>query len=209
MNLSNRYEQAFCYAAQLHAAQMRKGGGVPYLSHLMSVSALVMEHGGSEDQAIAGFLHDAAEDQGGRTTLEDIRRQFGDTVADIVEACTDSWVEPKPPWRKRKEAYLDKLGRTNGQALLVVAADKLHNARCVLRDMREVGGELWSKFRGGRDGSLWYYRELADLFAEVGPRHLAAELERTVTEIERLAEAQVEPSAFQRRGAKNAKPQKT
>ena len=187
MTLSDRYQQAFRYAADLHAGQERKGNGVPYLAHLMSVSALVLEHGGTEDQAIAALLHDAAEDQGGVPTLEEIRRRFGDVVADIVAACSDSMVQPKPPWRGRKEAYLAKLRHASSSARLVTAADKLHNARAVLRDLREIGDAIWSRFRAGKDGTLWYYRQLADVLGETGPRKLAEELERTVSEIERLA----------------------
>lgn len=187
MSLGARYEEAFSYAAQLHAEQERKGSGVPYLAHLMSVSALVLEHGGTEDQAIAALLHDAVEDQGGVPTLEEIRRRFGDAVAHIVEACSDSVVVPKPPWRERKEAYLAKLRSASDSARLVTAADKLHNARAVLRDLREIGDAIWDRFRAGRDGTLWYYRQLADMLGVTGPRLLAEELERTVCEIERIA----------------------
>jgi (p)ppGpp synthase/HD superfamily hydrolase len=107
--LTARFDKAFLYAHQLHQGQVRKGTAIPYISHLMTVSALVVEHGGDEDQAIAGLLHDAAEDQGGAERLAEIRAKFGDSVAEIVADCTDAWTEPKPPWRPRKEAYLKAL----------------------------------------------------------------------------------------------------
>lgn len=107
--LADRFDNAFHCAHRLHRTQTRKGTTIPYVSHLMAVAALVVEHGGSEDQAIGALLHDAAEDQGGAKTLEDIRGRFGDAVAEIVYDCTDAWTEPKPDWRPRKEAYLGKL----------------------------------------------------------------------------------------------------
>ena len=109
--LTKRFDDAFHYAHSLHHNQTRKGTSIPYISHLMSVAALVIEHGGSEDQAIAALLHDAAEDQGGAETLAEIRKRFGDSVADIVSDCTDSWTDPKPDWLPRKEAYLASLSK--------------------------------------------------------------------------------------------------
>src|SRR3954468_6220979 len=103
--LTKRFDDAFQYAHTLHQEQTRKGTAIPYVSHLLSVAALVIEHGGNEDQAIAALLHDAPEDQGGAKTLADIRVRFGDAVANIVSDCTDSWTEPKLDWRPRKEAY--------------------------------------------------------------------------------------------------------
>jgi (p)ppGpp synthase/HD superfamily hydrolase len=109
MPLSETFDNALVYASQLHRDQVRKGSGIPYVAHLLSVSSRVIAAGGSEDQAIAGLLHDAAEDQGGQATLDEIHRRFGSSVAQIVADCTDSWVEPKPAWRPRKEAYLSAL----------------------------------------------------------------------------------------------------
>jgi len=189
--LSTRFEQALIYASQLHASQRRKGTEVPYISHLLAVSALVLEHGGDEDTVIAALLHDAIEDQGGEPTRQAITTQFGSRVAEIVESCTDTDTEPKPPWQARKEAHLAHLRTASADALLVVAADKLHNARCVLSDLREQGDEVWGKFKGGRPGTLWYYREMVALLqaAEVpaGTRKLVAELARAVNEIGTLA----------------------
>jgi (p)ppGpp synthase/HD superfamily hydrolase len=132
------------------ATQLRKGTSIPYLSHLMAVSALVLEHGGDEEQAIAGLLHDAAEDQGGETTLREIERRYGNDVARIVADCTDAWTEPRPPWRQRKEAYLAKLPTKPARSLLVSLADKAHNASAILRDYRVLGERLWERFNGGR-----------------------------------------------------------
>ncbi len=129
--LTTRFDEAFRYARQLHQSQVRKDTTIPYISHLMTVSALVVEHGGDEDQAIAGLLHDAAEDQGGAQILAEIRTKFGEVVADIVADCTDAWTEPKPLWRPRKEAYLKALRNKPRASLLVSLADKTHNAEAI------------------------------------------------------------------------------
>jgi (p)ppGpp synthase/HD superfamily hydrolase len=150
--LTPRYDEAFRYAHELHRAQTRKGTSIPYISHLMIVSALVIENGRSEAQAIGGLLHDAAEDQGGTETLEEIRTRFGDPVAEIVSDCTDSWDEPKPDWRPRKEAYLAKLPTKSPRSLLVSLADKTHNAEAILFDYRVLGDALWDRFNSGAEG---------------------------------------------------------
>ncbi len=185
--LSERYDAALVFAHQLHRHQKRKGTETPYISHLLSVSALVLEHGGTEDQAIAALLHDAVEDQGGDAIRQEIRRRFGDQVAAIVDDCTDTDQTPKPPWRARKEAYLDHLRLVSETSRLVSLADKVHNARTILADYRTVGEALWSRFEGGRDGTLWYYRSLVEVFTSGPPSPLVNELERTVAELERLA----------------------
>jgi len=187
MKLSPRFEAALVMAAQLHATQIRKGSNVPYVSHLLGVSSLVIEHGGTEDQAIAGLLHDAVEDQGGKDTLERIRDHFGSGVADIVDHCTDAYEEPKPDWRPRKERYIAELAKMPASAALVSCADKLHNARAILSDLREVGDDLWNRFTGGKDGTLWYYRALVDTFDQVFPGRPTEESRRTAHEPERLA----------------------
>jgi (p)ppGpp synthase/HD superfamily hydrolase len=176
--LTDRYDEAFRYAHELHGAQKRKGTSIPYISHLMIVSALVIEDGGSEDQAIGALLHDAAEDQGGRETLNEVRRRFGDVVAEIVSDCTDAWDEPKPEWRPRKEAYLAKLPAKSARSLLVSLADKTHNAEAILFDYRVLGDVLWDRFNGGADGTRWYYKTLADTFADVMPGRLSDRLSR-------------------------------
>lgn len=170
--LSSRYDEALRYAHDLHREQTRKGTTIPYISHLMTVSALVIEHGGTEDQAIGALLHDAAEDQGGEATLADIRKRFGDTVAQIVHDCTDAWEEPKPAWRPRKEAYLAILPKKSPQSLLVSLADKTHNAEAILFDYRALGDVLWPRFTGGADGTRWYYGALARAFAQAMPGRL-------------------------------------
>ena len=189
MTLSTRFEEALTFATRLHAGQSRKGTAIPYIAHLLAVASLVLEHDANEDEAIAALLHDAVEDQGGRVTLEEIRHRFGDRVAEIVEGCTDAWTTPKPPWRERKEAFLAHLPGATTSVRLVSAADKLHNARTILSDYRALGESLWSRFHGGKEGTLWYYRSLAEVFRATGPAPLAEELDRVVSEIERLASA--------------------
>ncbi len=178
--LTSRYDEALLYAHELHRTQTRKGTSIPYIAHLMTVSALVLEHGGDEDQAIAALLHDAAEDQGGVDTLEEIRKRFGDGVATIVSDCTDSWTEPKPEWRPRKEAYLALLPAKSPRSLLVSLADKTHNAEAVLFDYLELRDALWSRFNGGAAGTRWYYAELVQVFTSAMPGPLAKRLSHAV-----------------------------
>jgi (p)ppGpp synthase/HD superfamily hydrolase len=162
MSSSNTFGNALAFAAQLHGEQTRKGSDTPYISHLLAVTAIALDHGATEDEAIAAVLHDAVEDQGGQATLEEIRRRFGDQVASIVAACSDTDESPKPPWRERKEAYVARLRTESYSVRLVVAADKLHNVRDVLRSYRIHGDDLWSHFKGGRDGTIWYYGAVVD-----------------------------------------------
>ena len=184
-----RFDTALAYAADLHRTQIRKGSGIPYVTHLLAVAAIVGEHGGTEDEVIAALLHDAVEDQGGLPRLAEIRARYGDAVAAIVWGCTDADTTPKPPWRARKEAYVAHLAEASPGIRLVSSSDKLHNARAILADLRTVGPVVWERFTGGRDGSLWYYRALADTFLRLSPGPLADELARTVREIERLVGA--------------------
>lgn len=159
--LSPRFDAACQYASRLHRDQVRKGTTIPYLSHLLAVAAIVLEHGGTEDQAIAALLHDAVEDQprDGQTETE-IAARFGTDVRRIVLALSDATGHPKPPWRDRKLAYLERLKDEPADVLLVSLADKLHNARCILADYYEVGDAIWERFSAGRTDLLWYYREL-------------------------------------------------
>lgn len=184
--LTDRFIDALGFAAHLHAHQKRKGTSIPYVAHLMSVASLVLENGGDEDQAIAALLHDAVEDQGGLPTLHAIRKRFGDRVARIVEGCSDTDKNPKPPWRKRKEDYLRHLRQVDADVRLVSLADKLHNARCILRDLRQAGPQSLSRFNGGQAGTLWYYHRLADIFRELDDSIMVAELVETVAEIDSL-----------------------
>lgn len=182
--VGQRFNLALKYAEHLHRLQKRKGGDIPYIAHLLAVCALVLEHGGDEDQAIAALLHDAVEDQGGAGRLAQIRQFFGERVAEIVSACTDSDTQPKPPWKERKVRYIENLPKHDRAALLVSCADKLHNARAIQRDYRELGDAVWSRFKGGKDGTLWYYRSLVDEFnrLQVGP--ISEELKETVTALD-------------------------
>jgi GTP pyrophosphokinase len=192
--LSPRFDDALVYAHRLHVGHTRKGSGIPYISHLLAVTAIVLEHGGTEDEAIAALLHDAIEDQGGPATRAEIHRRFGENVRAIVDGCTDAETVPKPEWRPRKEAYIAHIRHASPSIRLVSASDKLHNARAILNDYRQHGETLWSRFNGGRDGTLWYYRALVNTFREAGSTPLIEELERTVCELERLVDAQSDAS---------------
>lgn len=185
--LSERFEKALTYATVIHAGQFRKDTGVPYIAHLLGVASIAFEYGADEDEAIGALLHDAAEDAGGLGRIEDIRVRFGDKVAEIVKGCTDAVTIPKPPWRERKETYIAHLAEATASTRLVSASDKVHNARAILRDLRVDKDALWSRFKGGKDGSLWYYRSLVTAFRQHGQSELVDELDRVVTEIEALA----------------------
>lgn len=164
--LSPKFALALQFANEIHGTQQRKGLGAPYISHLMAVSASVLEHGGNETEAIAALLHDAAEDCGGRPMLETVRVMFGDEVAEIVEACTDTLEEPKPAWRLRKEAYVGHLAAASPSVKLVAGCDKLHNLQTTLRDLRAgQAADYWSRFTAGSDSQAWYYRACGEALA--------------------------------------------
>ena len=193
--LGRRFEQALAYANRLHATQAKKGTGVPYMAHLLGVASLVLSHGGDEDLAIAALLHDGPEDQGGRATLRTIERRFGKRVADIVDACTDTYENPKPEWRSRKESYIAGVRGKSEDARLVSAADKLYNARQILEDHRQIGDAVFDRFTGRKAGTLWYYRRMVDELRKAGSAPIIEELERVVSELERAAGAPVAPGA--------------
>ena len=193
MPYTEKFEDALVYSARLHRDQTRNGTGVPYVTHLLAVAAIVGENGGTEDEVIAALLHDAPEDAGGEARLSEIRDRYGDPVADIVAGCTDTYEDPKPPWRARKEAYLAYLAGAPAPVRLVSAADKLHNARSVLADYRSIGEDLWDRFTGGKDGTLWYYRAVADALRKAGDGPLVDELDRVVAELELLADGHQVP----------------
>lgn len=182
--LGPRFDRAFALARTLHAYQLRKGTEVPYVAHLMGVASLVLEDGGDEDEAIAALLHDAVEDQGGRDTLARINDLFGDTVAAIVQACSDTDVVPKPPWRARKESYIEHLGdpQLPQGTVRVSLADKLHNARAILFDQR-AGHDVFARFSAGKPDQAWYYRTLVQTFARLTDSPMVAELRRVVDEL--------------------------
>jgi (p)ppGpp synthase/HD superfamily hydrolase len=188
--LSGRFEQALVYAAVVHAGQTRKATRTPYIGHLLGVASIALEHGADEDEAIAALLHDAAEDTGGAGRLRDIQVRFGERVASIVEGCTDTVEIPKPPWRERKEKYISHLETADASTLFVSACDKVYNTRSILRDLRRHGDQVWSRFNGGKEGSLWYYRALVTAFRRhrESNRELVDELDRIVSEIEKLAQ---------------------
>jgi (p)ppGpp synthase/HD superfamily hydrolase len=185
--LGTRLQRAFRYAADKHAGQTRKQSAVPYLSHLMSVTSLVLEGGGDEDMAIAALLHDVVEDCGGMPRLREIRRKFGARVAKIVEGCTDSFSDPKLEWVVRKNEYLQRLKHEDAETRLVSAADKLHNVRTVLADYRQDGESIWRRFRGGREGTLWYYRALSNEFQRRKTNRITRELAIALAELEKAA----------------------
>lgn len=206
MPYGEKFEEALLYAARLHRDQTRKGTGVPYITHLLAVAAIVGENSGTEEEVIAALLHDAPEDQGGRERLEDIRARFGGEVAEIVDGCTDTYdADPKPDWRPRKESYVAHVRQAPASVRLVSAADKLHNARSILADLRSLGEELWTRFTGGKEGTLWYYQALVEAYAagagdeaggraggradsRAGVKAVVEKLDRVVQEIEALAE---------------------
>jgi (p)ppGpp synthase/HD superfamily hydrolase len=191
MKYGRRFEAALVFASQLHRDQFRKGTEIPYVTHLLAVASLVGETGGSEDEVIAALLHDAVEDQGGEPTLQKIREQFGDNVANIVHECSDTDTFPKPPWRERREAYLVHLKYVTPSVLLVSCADKLHNARSLVADFHEIGNQLWERFNASRDDIIWYYESLVEVFDKSGLHmRLVLELHRTVQTLkERIASA--------------------
>lgn len=196
--VGKRFREALVWAAELHEDQTRKGGNIPYVGHLLGVSAIVLEHGGDEDQAIAGLLHDALEDQAHKMSPNEIRARFGERVEGIVEACTDGDPEEqrdrnKERWYKRKEIYIAAIPAKPPEAIIVSMADKLYNARSILEDYRAIGGPLWSRFTTGREGTLWYYDSLIAGFdapaRALGLDRLWGELSRTVAELKLLVES--------------------
>ena len=192
--VGKRFRDALVWAAELHEDQKRKGGSIPYVAHLLGVAAIVLEHGGDEDEAIAALLHDALEDQRHKMSTGEIRARFGETVEAIVEACTDGDPEEQRDrdpvkWKVRKEKYIADIPQKPAGAILVSMADKLHNARAILEDYRVMGDALWPRFTAGKDGTLWYYRALLGAYAARGKTRLWTELERTVAAIEGKAPA--------------------
>jgi (p)ppGpp synthase/HD superfamily hydrolase len=190
IKLGPRFLRAFLFAAEKHKGQTRKTSTIPYIAHLMGVASLVLEAGGDEDLAIAALLHDVVEDCGGKPMLKEIRRRFGKRVAHVVEGCTDddTGADPKPAWRERKETYLRHLRTADADTRLVSAADKLNNVRSILSDYRAIGESVWERFRGGREGTLWYYRTLLDIFLQHKPNRITRDFELAVRELNALVE---------------------
>jgi (p)ppGpp synthase/HD superfamily hydrolase len=201
MTKAKDFGSALKFAARLHADQTRKGSDAPYISHLLAVASIALEHGATEKEAIAALLHDAVEDQGGQETLDEIRRRYGKRVARIVAACSDTDESPKPPWRERKEAFVERLRSEPYSVRLVVAADKLHNVRDVLRSYRVHGDDLWLHFKGGHDGTLWYYRAVVDALvaaAEPEEHQLNAIIEQINRTLSSLQQAMAEQHLTER-----------
>ena len=189
MKLSDKFEEALIYATRAHCNQTRKKTGIPYIAHILGVTAIALEYGGNETEGIAALLHDTVEDCGGAERLRDIREKFGDDVARIVDGCTDSDQTPKPPWLDRKRAYVEHLKDSDSSTRLVSASDKLHNTRAILAELRRTGLEVFERFAGKQDGTLWYYRALVTAFRQHGEHpDLIDELDRAVSEIEKLVQ---------------------
>ena len=181
-----RFVSAMTYAHEIHQGQRRKGTGIPYIAHVLGVAAISMEYGADEDEAIGALLHDAAEDGSGEATLAEIRARFGDAVGDIVLGCSDSLVEDpedKLPWRDRKENYLAHLENASQSVCLVSAADKLHNVRSIIRDYHQHGDDVWARFQGGREGTLWYYETVAHILVRRYFSQLTRDLQHEVDEL--------------------------
>jgi (p)ppGpp synthase/HD superfamily hydrolase len=196
MIYTERFEQALVFANKIHNEQLRKISDTPYIGHLLGVASIVIEHGGNEDEAIAALLHDAIEDQGGATAREEIRRRFGTTVTDIVSGCTDSEAIPKPSWRKCKEDYIARISTLSPSSLLVSSSDKLQNSRATLEEYRIIGDQVWDRFKGKKEGTLWYYCALINAYrsrvfaiTDFNPQiqRIIQELDFVITELEQLS----------------------
>jgi (p)ppGpp synthase/HD superfamily hydrolase len=194
VKLGPRFKRAFEFAVKQHAGQTRKASTIPYIAHLMGVASLVFEAGGDEDLAIAALLHDVVEDCGGAPILTQIRRRFGSRVAKIVDGCTDAYQLPKPPWHDRKVSYINRLKKEDDETRLVSAADKLNNVRSILSDYRTIGESVWSRFNGGRDGTLWYYRTLRDEFLRSKPNRITRDFDLAVRDLESLTAGKASPA---------------
>ena len=185
--LTFKFKTALAYASSIHGGKLRKKTRIPDIGHILGVTAIALEYGANEAEAIAALLHDAVEDAGGKKRLRDIRNKFGPKVAGIVEGCTDSMAEAKPPWLERKKRYVAHVRKASISTKLVSAADKLQNVRSLLRNYREDGNRLWQRYASGKNGALWYYRALVRAFAGKRIKPLVQELDRVVSELEKLA----------------------
>ena len=183
--LSSRFDEALAYASRIHSGQIRKGTGTPYIAHVLGVTALVIEDGGDEDEAIAALLHDVIEDRGA-ALRDEIRTLFGERVLAIVDGCTDSDTFPKPPWKQRKDRYLASLGVASPEVLRVSTADKLHNVRSLLFAYRQRGEALWYLFNGQKEGTLWYYNEVSTILKARSNSRLTEELRLAVADMNEL-----------------------
>lgn len=195
LHLTARFTAAIDYARILHI-EHRKGTSIPSMSHLLGVASLVMGEAGqvpfavTEDMIIAAILHDAVEDHGGLPRLENIRSNFGENVARMVEGLSDSLSEDpndKAPWEERKASYLEHLRTESPQVQLISAADKLYNSRTVLDEYRSIGPRVWDRFKRGRKQQLWYFKELLKIFKSAGTNRIVEEFERVVLKLDRIS----------------------
>ncbi|OZH54359.1 phosphohydrolase [Hydrocoleum sp. CS-953] len=184
IKLTERFQQALVLAYNLHSQQLRKDGRTPYIAHLLSVTALVLENGGNEDEAIAALLHDAVEDRGGMATRQHILELFGETVVDIVDGCTESETIPKPPWEERKLRYLQQISNGSKSVKLISLADKLHNGRDLLAALRQEGKIVWKRFNGGKEKTFWFYHSLVSCYED--DNYLKQEFMRIIAELEKF-----------------------
>jgi len=190
--LTSRFIEALNYANKWHSDQTRKASRIAYISHPVSVAGLIIEAGGTEDEVIAGLLHDVPEDCGGEPRLKEIKRKFGENVAEIVRACSDSLVEvgaKKDPWKKRKEDHLAKLWNSDDSVLLVTAADKAHNASAIVTDLRHQGDVVWKRFNASRDDIIWYYDEVLKILSAHGENsRLISQLRQSILDMKGIRE---------------------
>lgn len=182
--LTGKYVKAISYANKHHKKQARKKTLIPYMSHCLAVSSLVLEAGGDEDQSIAGLLHDVAEDCGGEPRLVEIYNFFGRRVEKIVRGCSDSLTkshENKAPWKERKVEHLEKLKQSDQDILLVTGADKTHNARAIVTDLQIIGEDIWRRFNAPKSDIIWYYENVLEILTirEV-PRFITTQLEESL-----------------------------
>ncbi|PIP93839.1 MAG: phosphohydrolase [Bdellovibrio sp. CG12_big_fil_rev_8_21_14_0_65_39_13] len=184
--MSKRFQQALELALETHSSQTRKGSEIPYISHVMAVSALAMELGGDEDTAIVALLHDVIEDSNGVITHQILRDKFGAAIADRVLCLSDATTFPKPAWKKRKLAYLENLSKADEQTLLVSACDKWHNLTSLLRDLDDIGDEVWERFSAPPEEQFWYYQQVYNAVCESVPLWLAERLEEGLDELEAI-----------------------
>ena len=198
--MTQKFDTALSLALEAHAGQIRKGTEnalglpLPYITHPVAVATLVQRYGGKEDQVIAALLHDVLED-GGPQWADPIRDAFGGQVLDLVQFCTDGLPDAqgqKSPWRERKELYLAHLRAAEGEGVLVSACDKLANLQAILLDLTEIGESVWTRFTGGKDGSLWYYVELVEAFGGRVPAALEVALRRDLAAVLELASARMD-----------------
>jgi GTP pyrophosphokinase len=190
MIVSDRFEKALIYATRLHTNL--NGSAMSYIAHLLSVCGIALEHGADEDEAIAALLHGSIKDAGEKgidRIREEIREAFGDKILEIVNGFTDMDVYPIPPLAEQREAYLARLRDSSSSVRFILAADKLQNAKCILHDYRELGEELWKNFKGGREGTLWYYSLLIAELRKGTYSPIVEELDRVVMEIGKLVDA--------------------